>query len=134
MVSGPWLSSSGAGRQSSGSGNRRLAQSALVSASVGCLRRKAALGLPEATGCSEPQLLSPAGGGQFLRGWEQLGHRRLACRMTGCFLDDLPQAVPRSGMGALIDDEDAVRAGRATTLRHANRVLPRWRPGPPEIS
>ena len=55
MVSGPWLSSSGAGRQSSGSGNRRLPQSALVSASVGCLRRKAALGLLKATACSEPQ-------------------------------------------------------------------------------
>lgn len=109
MVSGPWLSSSGAGRQSSGSGNRRLAN-------LSCRHQP--------------------GGGQFLRSQagEQLGHRRLACRMTGCFLDDLPQAVPRSGMGALIDDEDAVRAGRATTSGHANRVLPRRRPGPPEIS
>ena len=33
---------------------------------------------------------------------EQLDHRQLACRMTGCLVDGLPQAVPRSGMGALI--------------------------------
>jgi hypothetical protein len=50
------------------------------------------------------------GDGQFLRGQagEQFGHRQLACRMTGCLLDDLPQAVSRSGMGALI----AAQGGR----------------------
>jgi hypothetical protein len=39
---------------------------------------------------------------------EQLGHRQLAYRMTGRLLDDLPQAVPRSGIGALI----AAQGGR----------------------
>jgi hypothetical protein len=50
------------------------------------------------------------GDGQFLRGQagERPGRRQLACRMTGCLLDDLPRAVPRSGMGALI----AARGGR----------------------
>ena len=107
-----------------------------MSASVGCLRRKAALGLSKLLRAADLSCCHQPGGGQFLRSLagEQLGHRRLACGMTGCFLDDLPQAVPRSGMGALIDDEDAVRAGRAATSGHANRVLPRRCPGPPEIS
>jgi hypothetical protein len=62
MVSGLWLQSSGATGSRVGRGNRRLPQSAMVSASVGCLRREAALGLPRAPACSERQLLSPAGG------------------------------------------------------------------------
>jgi hypothetical protein len=62
MVSGLWLSSSGAAGSRVGSGNRRLPQSAMVSANAGCLRREAAVGLPQATACSGPQLLSPGRG------------------------------------------------------------------------
>lgn len=69
---------------------------------MGCLRREAALGLPKATACNEPKLPSPAGDRQSYGSEEQLDHRQLACRMTGCLVDGLPQAVPRSGMGALI--------------------------------
>ena len=84
---------------------------AMVSASAGCLRREVALSRPRAPACSELSRRHQPGYGQFLRGQarEQPGHRRLAFRMTGCFLDDLPQAVPRSGMGALI----AAQGGRA---------------------
>jgi hypothetical protein len=94
----------------------------MVSASVGCLQRKAALGLPEATAAADLSCCHQPGGGQFLRGQagEQFGHRRLACRTTGCFLDDLPQAVPRFGMGALI----AAQGGRGFGGGHEPGLVP----------
>ena len=98
------------GRQmSSGSGNRRVPQSATVSASVDCRRRKAGAWPAELrarTSAAVPSQGTDSSPGGDVE--ERLGHRELAYRMTGRLLDDLPQAVPCSGMGALI----AAQGGR----------------------
>lgn len=48
---------------------------------------------------------------------EQFDHRQVVYRMTDCLLDGLPQAIPGSGMGALI----AVQGGRGLFGRHESR-------------